>query len=324
MYSHLLNGHLKVSPVFWVILITGALLGAACSAAPTLTQDAEGADAPGSVENTAGRVLTIGEISDEPVKKIERFKPLADYLATGMSDLGFTQGRVVVARDVEEMARFIEEGRVDIYMDSAFPVLDVQRLAETNFILRRWKGGDSSYYSIFVTVDAEAGTALESLSGAVVAGEDEYSTSGYALPASHLIANGLDVRIVPGSETTVPDGSVGVWFTRDEENTFDALANGFARFAMLSNQDLDKAPEDLLPRLVEIGRTGSVPRQIVSVSPRLDETERAEISRLLIGLEASEGGVELLEQVKTAKFDLIPAEDLATLSEFAELLPIIP
>lgn len=180
------------------------------------------------------------------MKKIERFKPFADYLASELSEFGYTGGNVIVARDVEEFAGLIDKGQIDLYMDSPYPVLSVQTLAQTEFILRRWKGGDTSYNSVFVAVTDDLDGSIDMLSGSVVAAEDEFSTSGYALPVSHLIANGFDTEIVRGSETSVPEGSVGSWFTRDEENTFEALANGNARFAIMSNRDLEEVPEDLI------------------------------------------------------------------------------
>ena len=177
---------------------------------------------------------------------------------------------------------------------------------------------------MFVTVDANAFPSIDSLSGLVIAGEEEYSTSGYALPATQLIANGFEIEIVPGSQAAVPAGTVGVWFTRDEENTYDALDNGLIKVAMFSNQDLDEVPEELRLRLVEIGRTGSVPRQIVSVSRYLDEPVSSAIAEALVALEESAAGLELLEHVKTGRFDQIPSDDRATLAEFVELVPLIP
>lgn len=312
------------TPIFLVLLIVATISGIACTATAGVAQDAEAASVPVTDAPQQGRILTLGDISDEPVKKIERFKPLAEYLAAQMSELGFTGGDVIIARDVDEMAELVASGKVDVFMDSAYPALKVQELAQTELILRRWKSGESSYHSIFVTTDAQAIPSIESLGGRIIAGENEYSTSGYALPIIALVATGFDIEIVPGPQTKVPDTTVGIWFTRDEENTFDALANGFVNVAIMSNQDLDKVPEALLARLVEIGKTGTVPRQVVSASPHLDAAARSEIARLLIGLEDFDEGIELLDHVKTARFDLIPAGDRDTLSDLEKLLPIIP
>ena len=78
----------------------------------------------------SGRVIVLGDIDpDEPVKKIERFTPLAQYLAGEMKDLGMVAGKVVIARDAAHMARLLREDKVDFYFDSAFPSLQVQSAA---------------------------------------------------------------------------------------------------------------------------------------------------------------------------------------------------
>ncbi len=94
----------------------------------------------------ANAVITIGDIDpDSPAKKIDRFSPLADYLAEELRQFGVREGRVVIAKDIAQMAQFMEEGTVDIYLDSTFPTLKVQELAGTRIIARRWKNDVPTY-----------------------------------------------------------------------------------------------------------------------------------------------------------------------------------
>ena len=82
--------------------------------------------------------ITLGDIDpDEPAKKINRFQPLADYLARNLGESGIQIGRVVIARDIEEMGQLLRDGSVDVYFDSAFPTLSVQGLSGSEIILRR-------------------------------------------------------------------------------------------------------------------------------------------------------------------------------------------
>ena len=61
-------------------------------------------------------VITVGDIDpDEPTKKIKRFTPLAEYLATHLSEFGIREGRVRIARDIREMGRFLADGTVDLF-----------------------------------------------------------------------------------------------------------------------------------------------------------------------------------------------------------------
>ena len=99
---------------------------AACQSGPAaLTNVATPPPPPDTLSED--QIITVGDIDpDEPAKKIKRFQPLADYLADRISDYGIETGQVVIARDIEEMAGFLRDGRIDIYFDSPFPTLGVQ------------------------------------------------------------------------------------------------------------------------------------------------------------------------------------------------------
>ena len=144
-----------------VISLMTACGSARSSALPTPT-----------LQPTAGpsQTITLGDIdADEPAKKIKRFKPLADYLAEHLKEFGILQGRVIIARDIEEMARFLKEGTVDIYMDSPFPSLSVQALSGSRFILLRSKDGAATYWSTYVTSRGCGVSTAEDLLGKVMA-----------------------------------------------------------------------------------------------------------------------------------------------------------
>ena len=95
----------------------------------------------------------LGDIDpDEPTKKIERFTPLAEYLAENLRELGVNEGRVMIARDIDEMARWMRDGTVDVYFDSAFPSLAVQQQSGSEIILRRWKEGVVEYWSTYLAL----------------------------------------------------------------------------------------------------------------------------------------------------------------------------
>ena len=91
--------------------------------------------------------ITLGDIdANEPVKKIKRFQPLANYLAEHLEDFGIKGGNVVIARDIEEMAKFLKDGTVDVYFDSPYPTLATQERSGSKVILRRWKTGVATYW----------------------------------------------------------------------------------------------------------------------------------------------------------------------------------
>ncbi|MGK7925866.1 MAG: hypothetical protein AB4290_11570, partial [Spirulina sp.] len=90
--SSMLGTFLKKS--LWVSLL--AVLAVGCRSnsinapAPAVT----------SANNATGTIV-VGDISDEPAKKIERFQPFADYLAGQLSAIDIGVGAVEVAPSME-------------------------------------------------------------------------------------------------------------------------------------------------------------------------------------------------------------------------------
>ena len=170
------------------------------------------------------RLITLADIDpEEPGKKIKRLQPLADYLAEHLADLGITDGRVVIARDIEEMARFLEEGKADLYFDSAFPTLAVQLLSGAEVVLRRWKGGTPEYWSTYIALSGNGVSTVEDFVGKVVAFEEPHSTSGFVLPAGTLLQRGLKLREVGAPSASVSDDEIGYFFSRNERNTLELV-----------------------------------------------------------------------------------------------------
>ena len=96
-------------------------------------------------------IIVIGDIDAyEPLKKVKRFKPLADYLAENLSEFGIGRGDVVIAKDIPEMAHYLDQGEIDFFFDSGFPTLAVRRLSGSQVILRRSKEGSSDYWGTYL------------------------------------------------------------------------------------------------------------------------------------------------------------------------------
>ena len=58
-------------------------------------------------------VLVLGRISDDPRRHYEQLKPLIDYVVPRMKDVGITEGRVLMARDPQQMMSYLRRGKVD-------------------------------------------------------------------------------------------------------------------------------------------------------------------------------------------------------------------
>ena len=300
------------------------LLLLACQS--TGKEDPATAAAPTALSpQNSGRAIILGDIEiDEPTKTIRRFQGLADYLATGLKDFGVTEGRVVAARDIEEMARFLKEGKVDLYFDSAFPSLAVQELADSELILRGWKQSDAEYWSTYIARRDNGIESVEDLVGGVVAFEDPFSTSGFILPAGTLVQREFNLREVNGPGALVANDEIAYFFSRDEENTVELVLSGRVSGGGISNQDYDALPTEFQQQLVELEQTITAPRQLVSVRPGLDPELVSEISGLLIGLEQTVEGAQILERLKkTKRFDALPLDSKPALGELETLIKLV-
>lgn len=83
--------------------------------------------------------LSIGSIDVEAVGEMKKFLPFVQFLARELKGEGVDQGKVVVAQSILQMASFLKEGKVDLFLDGVFPSLAVSRLSGSKFLLRRWK-----------------------------------------------------------------------------------------------------------------------------------------------------------------------------------------
>ena len=300
------------------------LLSSACTSSPTsLPEEASAAPATPTLE--PGQVITLGDIdANDPIKKIKRFQPLANYLAEHLKEFGVEQGRVVIARDMEEMAQFLIDGTADIYFDSASPTLNVQEISGSDVILRRWKGSAATYWSVYIARRNNGVSGVEELVGKVLAFEEPFSTSGFALPAGTLIQRGFTLIEVDHPDAFVPSDQIGYFFTGDEENTVELVLQGKVAAGGISNQDYEELLPELKQRIITLDRTIAVPRQLVSVRFGLEPGLVAKVRDLLIGLDQTPEGRQILEGLKqTQKFDLLPPDSEAALAEFNQLRKLL-
>ena len=268
--------------------------------------------------------MTIGDIDpDEPAKKVERFQPLADYLAKRLGDLGIGRGSVLVARNIEEMAGFLKDGTVDIYFDSVYPAQAVRELSSSQFLLRRWKESAPTYWSVYVARRDSGIASVEDLKGKVIAFEEPHSTTGYLLPAATLIQRGLGLRQVAGPEAAVGLDETGYIFSRDEENSVELILQGRVAAAGMSNQDYEELPPELIDRMVVLDRTMELPRQIVSSRPGLDKAVVSRIRELLVALDQTDEGRRILRGMKDSQFDPLPPDLEVTVGKLRELMGLV-
>ncbi len=265
--------------------------------------------------------IAVGSISSEPADEIRKFQPLATYLAGKLQAEGITQGMVVVANSMPQMAALLREGKADLYIDSPFPALAVSRLSGSKLLLRRWKKGIGEYHSV-IFGRADGGIRhLEDLKGKMIAFEEAFSTTGYFLPKVVLRGRGLRVVAKADASDRVGPGEVGYVFSQDDETTMVWVLRGRVSAGAMDQQNYLKTAKQNVDRLTILHRTFALPRQIVSHRADLPPRLVARVREILVAMDQSDEGRKALHDFEqTTKFDTLPDQALAPLQKLQPLI----
>ncbi|NEO83915.1 MAG: phosphate/phosphite/phosphonate ABC transporter substrate-binding protein [Spirulina sp. SIO3F2] len=272
------------------------------------------------VSSAATGTIVLGDISDDPTKKIKRYQPFADYLASQLNDVGISQGAVQIVPDLDTMIQYLKSGEVDLYFDSPYPAMRTSEESGATPILRRWKKGVEFYHTIIFTRADSAITNLEDLNGNIIAFDEAVSTSGYMLPLAHLKKAGLTITEKDTVSTTISTDEVGYVFSEDDDNSIQWTLTQRVDAAAVGSSDFAKIPEEARQQLRILAETEAVPRQVVMVSPTLAPEEVSAIIEVLLTIGETEAEKEILEKFeKTTKFDEFPGGVDAAFQRIREL-----
>ncbi|MCP4359004.1 MAG: phosphate/phosphite/phosphonate ABC transporter substrate-binding protein [Chloroflexi bacterium] len=276
-----------------------------------------------SAEEGQGGVLVVGDISDEVAETIKGTQPLADYLATRLSAYGIDQAEVKIAPNLDTMIQMIENGEVDLYFDSPYPILVISKATGAEPILRRLKYGVSEYHSLFfVQADSEL-ESLEDLKGNMVAFEESFSTSGYMLPLSYLVEQGMNPVEREGLDTAVSNNEIGYTFSTADDTTIQWVISGRVPVGVIDNVTFGRLPEETQAELKIIAATENVPRQLVLVRPGLNPDLVTALETELLAMDENEEGQQALEIFLTTEFDTFPEGPEAALSRMDALYELV-
>ena len=282
-------------------LVVGSLLGCEPPPSPELP-------VPTNVPPACtGPAITLGEISENPNEVITSMLPLTDYLAEGLADFGIVCGKVKVVLTIDDMIQAINNGEVDIYMDSMYPAALVSNATGAQPILRRQRNCDPDYYSVLFTTPNSGITSVEGLPGHMIAMDRSYSTSGFALPAAYLLDRGLNLVVKKSWNEPVAADEVGIFFSRDDKNTLNLILEGKASAGATDDYYFGKWEEESPGALVKLAQTASVPRQVVLIRSGLESNLRETIKKELSEAHLNPNGVSVMKQAAdTCTFDEPP------------------
>ena len=223
-----------------------------------------------------------------------------------------------VVETVPEMARAMTEGTVDLYMDSAFPVLKACRLSGARPVLLWKKHGVETHASVFFARRGAGPSSIGALRNHSLVLSATTSTSGFLLPVAFLRARGI--AVADPEEMGTP-GSVRVLLSGDAENTVFWVLEGRGDAGAVSNEYFDRLAGIRAGELAVLATTPAVPRALVCVRADLGAERQRNVVTFLSSLgETPEGRRRLEEFQKTGGFGHIPETELGTAEHLLDVL----
>lgn len=214
-------------------------------------------------------VLVLGRISDDPKTHYEQLKPLLDYVVPRMADVGIHEGRILMARDAQQMASYLRRGRVDWITETAGTGMVLQQRAGARPLLLTERDGVSRYSTLFFARRDSGIRSLADLRGRKVAFQNPYSTSAYYVPAAELLGTGLPLEILLSPMDHPSPDAVGYLFARTELNIATWVHKGLVDAGAMSDLDWEnprRVPPSFRNDLVVFHRTDAVPRALEMVA----------------------------------------------------------
>ncbi len=262
-------------------------------------------------------VLVLGRISDNPKEHYEQLKPLLDYLVPRMGDVGVRSGRILMARDLQQMTSYLRRGRVDLINETAgnASLLEERGVASSFLIAERDRA--AHYHSIFFVRKDSPIQSMRDLTGHSLAFQSPYSTTAYYVPAAVLLDSGHSLEpLLSPMDAPSPD-RVGYLFARTELNISTWVEKRLVDVGVVSNIDWDnprRVLPEFLPELRIIGRSDDIPRSLMMVRSGLDSRVEGRLRELLLEAANDPRAATALRQfMETSRFVPISADDRAVM-----------
>jgi phosphonate transport system substrate-binding protein len=247
----------------------------------------------------ADGVLVLGRISDDPRRHYEQLQPLLDYVVPRMRSVGIREGRVLMARDPQQMMSYLRRGKVDWVTETPGTALLLADRAGARPLLLTERSGSRQYRTvIFVRRDSGI-TELSQLLGKTIAFQSPSSTSAYLVPAMALREQGLPLNLMVSPLEGREPGTVGYVFANTDANLAAWVHKRLVDAGGFSDQDwesLQRVSEAFRRDLQIIHTTAPVPRAVELVSGSLEPEVAERLRQVLLGASTDPQARDALRQ----------------------------
>ena len=257
-------------------------------------------------------VLVLGRISDDPKAHYDQLKPLLDYVVARMGDVGITEGRVLMARDVQQMQSYLRRGRVDWVTETASGAMLLEARANARPMLLTERNGVSRYHTVYFARRDSGIRSLEDLRGRSIVFQNRQSTSAYFVPAAELLAHDMKLEILLSPRDEPEPGSVGYLFARSELNMSSWVHKHLVDAGAMSNLDWDstrRVPPSFKRDFVVFRESAPFPRALEMARGDLAPRVAARLREVLIEASGDPAAADAMRQFfRTTAFLPIDAE----------------
>lgn len=224
-----------------------------------------------------------------PSKLLSAFGPLADYLSVQLGK----PVEIRISQDYQSHIQEIGEDRLDIaYMGPASYIKLTNQYAQKPLLAKQVINGNAYFRGAIITQQNNTLSALSELSGKRFAFGDPASTMSSLVPRSMLIQAGVHLR--------------GYEFLGSHDNVALAVLSGDFDAGAVKEAVYHKyQPKGL--KLVTY--TPQIAEHLFVASNRLDRNQVEQLIMLLLDLDKSSRGREVLRAIKPGMTAMIRAED---------------
>ena len=270
-----------------------------------------------------GKVLVFGRVHNDPVRAIRDRQEFVDFLAKRLHPVGITGGKILVVEKLSQLAGSVKEGKVDLFHDSVVPTVVLSKWSGSVPILRQWKSGEAEYDSVILVKKNSGIDGIIDLKGKVLAFDEPHSTSAHVVPRMLLADKKL--RQIPLTSAGEPKPNAVNYVFGSDGSAINLLITGRVDAAATSSREFEELRPEVKESLKVIGKSMSVPRQIISVRKDLGSKLQYALKEALISMDDDPEGRQVLKrQQKTTKFDELSRasmEQLKTIEKFVFTLP---
>ena len=258
-------------------------------------------------------VLVLGRVSDDPKSHYDQLKPLLDYVVPRLASVGIRSGRILMARDLQQMTSYLRRGQVDWVNETAGNAGLLERRGVASSFLVAEREGATRYHSVFFVRRDSPVRTLADLAGRSVGFQNPYSTSAYYLPAAELLDHGMKLEVLLSPMDKPAPGAVGYLFARTELNITTWVHKRLVDAGVFSNLDWAN-PQRMPPTFAQdfriVARTADVPRALMLARKGMDPKVEARLREVLMEASADPDAGEVLRRfIGTSRFVPITEED---------------